>query len=95
MGWFLVLLPPPPFKLKPEICSELRKSSMSLGIGLLLNCSVCECVCAHNLLAKNASGALPNCWGPKKGPFLPIGHPLNRLEGGRALSTPTSTTLPL
>lgn len=84
MGWFLVLLPPPPFKLKPEICSELRKSSMSLGIGLLLNCSVCECVCAHNLPAKNASGALPNCWGPKKGPFLPIGHPLNRLGGGQS-----------
>lgn len=31
----------PPLKLKPEICSELRKISMSLGIGLLLNCSVC------------------------------------------------------
>lgn len=36
-----------PLKPKPEICSELRKSSMSLGIGLLLNCSVCVCACVR------------------------------------------------
>ena len=82
---------PPSLKLKPEICSELRKSSMSLGIGLLLNCSVCVCVCvrARNLPAKNASGALPNCWGPKKGPFLQIGHTPKRLGG--ELSPPPLT----
>lgn len=47
-------------------------------------------VCARNLPAKNASGALPNCWGPKKGLFLLIGHPLKGLGGGE-LSPPPLT----
>lgn len=59
---------------------------------------VCVRVCARNLPAKNASGALPNCWGPKKGPLFLTGLPPTRLGGelgGSAFSTPTSTTLPL
>lgn len=84
---FLVFFPPS-LKPKPEICSELRKISMSLGIGLLLNCSVCVCVCARNLPAKNASGALPNCWGPKKGPFLLHWPPSKSAGGGEELPPP-------